>query len=374
MSSSLTWIDYDGAARERTQRILALFHEREARDELGLGAVYGSLSDQLFPGTSTIQTRLRYMFFVPWVYQALSNAGVPAERIERAEKQEHQNLIGALLASGEKQGVLGQVARQGLVRYPASVYWTGLRTWGLRSFDGSQEDLHANPSADGLWDPDLPSAPDSFPDGATFKLTVEEATYLRGKLRGHAHSLLAHLAEHRVAGIESFDAPWDLPAGAVLPHHRVLLREAERVSFAMLGAAFLYNLMLARKVGNEELTERYELALRTWHEQRAPLELGAWELPKFWAAVHGHGHRITLATVQFVERWVELARADSLAQVTSPAAEALVRRRESMLKGPQSRFSNDKALRRWGGASGTARVTYRFRTAKQFLSDLYGAG
>jgi hypothetical protein len=74
VASSLTWIDYDGAARERTKCILALFQEREARDKLGVGAVYQSLSDQLFPGTSTIQARLRYMLFVPWVYQGLVQA------------------------------------------------------------------------------------------------------------------------------------------------------------------------------------------------------------------------------------------------------------------------------------------------------------
>ncbi len=37
MPSSLTWIDHDATARERSLRILALFQEKESRDELGLG-------------------------------------------------------------------------------------------------------------------------------------------------------------------------------------------------------------------------------------------------------------------------------------------------------------------------------------------------
>ena len=41
------------------------FQEKESRDELGLGSVRDSFADQLFPGTSTIQTRLRYTLFVP---------------------------------------------------------------------------------------------------------------------------------------------------------------------------------------------------------------------------------------------------------------------------------------------------------------------
>ena len=52
-------------------RILALFRERDTRDELGIGVIRDLLADELFPGTSTIQTRLRYMLFVPWIYQQL---------------------------------------------------------------------------------------------------------------------------------------------------------------------------------------------------------------------------------------------------------------------------------------------------------------
>lgn len=63
MRSSLTWIDHDPTARERALRILSLFQEKESRDELGLGAIRDSFADALFPGTSTIQTRLRYMLF-----------------------------------------------------------------------------------------------------------------------------------------------------------------------------------------------------------------------------------------------------------------------------------------------------------------------
>jgi len=59
MPSLLAWVDHDADARDRTLRILSLFQERESRDELGLGGVRDSFADQLFPGTSTIQTRLR---------------------------------------------------------------------------------------------------------------------------------------------------------------------------------------------------------------------------------------------------------------------------------------------------------------------------
>ena len=37
--SSLAWIDFDEAERQRAQRIMARFQKRESRDELGLGAI-----------------------------------------------------------------------------------------------------------------------------------------------------------------------------------------------------------------------------------------------------------------------------------------------------------------------------------------------
>ncbi len=59
MPSSLAWLD--ASARERTKRILALFQERGTQDQLGLGGIRDSFADLFFPGTSTIQTRLRYL-------------------------------------------------------------------------------------------------------------------------------------------------------------------------------------------------------------------------------------------------------------------------------------------------------------------------
>lgn len=38
-------------------------------DELGIGSIRDTFSDELFPGTSTIQTRARYFLFVPWIMQ-----------------------------------------------------------------------------------------------------------------------------------------------------------------------------------------------------------------------------------------------------------------------------------------------------------------
>lgn len=82
--SFLAWIDFDQADRDRTRRIMDLFGQEDSRDELGLGSVRDALADLMFPGTSTIQTRLRYMLFVPWIYQMAGTQKGTAQRTPRA--------------------------------------------------------------------------------------------------------------------------------------------------------------------------------------------------------------------------------------------------------------------------------------------------
>ena len=48
--SSLAWIDFDEAERQRAQRLMALFQERETRDELGLGGSGTPLLTTCFRG------------------------------------------------------------------------------------------------------------------------------------------------------------------------------------------------------------------------------------------------------------------------------------------------------------------------------------
>ena len=64
MIPSLTWLDFTTDDRHRMRRVLDLFTEQGTVDELGLGTLRDALSDALFPGTSTLQTRLRYLLFI----------------------------------------------------------------------------------------------------------------------------------------------------------------------------------------------------------------------------------------------------------------------------------------------------------------------
>ena len=141
MPSSLTWLDHDPAARDRSLRILALFREKESRDELGIGGIRDAISDRLFPGTSTIQTRLRYMLLVPWIYEDLERKKIPSSSFAARALQAELAMVQPLLDAREED-VFGSQAGSGLKRLPSSVYWAGLGTWGIRRYPGSQNDYH----------------------------------------------------------------------------------------------------------------------------------------------------------------------------------------------------------------------------------------
>ena len=81
--SSLGWLDLDAAASERVSTLLRSLEEPTTLDVLGLGTVRDAFSDMLTPGTSTVQTRLRYFIFLPWICQRLETDHVPATDFAR---------------------------------------------------------------------------------------------------------------------------------------------------------------------------------------------------------------------------------------------------------------------------------------------------
>jgi hypothetical protein len=394
MASRLGWLDHDPEERERATRILALFREKDARDELGLGGIRESIADQLFPGTSTIQTRLRYMLFVPWIYRYLEDERCSSSAVAQRARKLEVALIAPLLDEQE-QGVFGVRARGDLKRLPSSVYWAGLGSWGIRGFAGSLDQYHAafdrlhslrspaaslddddpRASARATWDPALPAPPERFPDGISLQLTREEAEYLRDRICvRHPGSLLAWLTHDPEPAL---DDPyiWMHPRRGSFPlEQRELVHHAHLFAQVMSGAALLYNLELARVHGREELVHEHSETLAQWAGALAGKAtqtlLHDWTLARFWYLVCDHGHTITHGVRAFVETWVQLARSGSLDLIDGNAARALVRARERSLKGVRSRFDNARARDQWGGYAGLGLSEYRWPVTRRFLSDL----
>jgi hypothetical protein len=393
MPSLLAWIDHDPAEQERMQQILALFQIRDTRDELGIGAIRDSFADQLFPGTSTIQTRLRYMLFVPWLYTAMEAARIPSARAASAMRQREFALSEALVQTGGL-GVFGRTSGGSLKRPASSVYWAGLGTWGIRLFRGSQEQYHraldglyrrrdmAMPGEEGdagweasleTWHPKLPVPPASFPAEADFRLTSGEADFLRERIVVTApESLLAYLmVSGRPAAVEFAWLHPDLTSFP--PSARELLHHARLFSEVMHGAAILYNLMLAELAESSGMTEEHRARLSAWEEERDCQAVHAWDLPRLWDLASRSTHAITPRARAFVTAWVHLLRSEPSSLAENEQARLLVLRRESALKGGRSRFTNHSVREQWSGYAGLERLNYRWATVKSYLDDMHRA-
>ena len=134
-ASSLGWLDLDAAASERVGTLLRSLEEPGTLDELGLGTVRDAFSGMLSPGTSTIQTRLRYFIFLPWIFTRLEGQRVAPADFARRLRDDEARLIDCLRHLGPNNGVIGYTAGGDLKRMPSEAYWGGLGSWGLRRLD-----------------------------------------------------------------------------------------------------------------------------------------------------------------------------------------------------------------------------------------------
>jgi len=387
--SSLAWIDFDEVERQRAQRIMALFQERETRDELGLGAIRDSIADHLFPGTSTIQTRLRYMLFIPWLYRELEKGERPEAQLRAEARDNEIRLADALKAGGESNGIIGRDAGPRLQRLPSSVYWAGLGAWGIRLFPGSidslfvalrsrrrwrgtpdDEDALAGAQEPSVWIPTLPGLPDDLLERAVFRLTSEEAQFLIDRLVAtQPTALLTMLARE---GIDAdCDYVWTHPHLSAFPAAaRRLVEHGEVFSHVMHGAALLYNLALSELRENEDWIEDYHKHIQTWSDELDLSVVRAWSLDDFWKLVEHPAHTIRPAAKRFVTEWREFVLGGTDQVTSTPAARRLVEERERRLKAGQSRFANHAVRDRWSGASGVDRFGFRWAQAKSHLRDI----
>lgn len=400
MESSFSWLDFSERERRKALDIIEQFRDEDTRDELGIGTIRNALADLLFPGTSTIQTRARYFLFVPWTYLRLEGSRVGYPEVSRRARQAELKLIDAL-ATAETEGVIGSISRGRLQRLPSNIYWAGLRTWGIHVFDRSQDEYHSwlnryyseikrtggqetggdrRLMTSANWHANLPLPPEGFPDDVNFLLRSEEAEYLSDRIRQRvSKSLLAYMVGHRVES-PAVDFPWLLPVVLALPRELGrIIEHARHFSEIMLGAALLYNLLLADSRSEfADTAALYRQRLSGWWEGTAVTRarLSGTTLPSLWETLgESQDHRVPPRTRTFVTRWYQIVQnSHTIASISDGVAvRDLVRERERQLKGVRARIGNDKMLVNWNGSSGSAQLDYRWKVASRMIDDIVTA-
>jgi hypothetical protein len=392
-TSTFGWLDHDDGERRRMMELIDVFREKSILDELGLGTIRDTFSEHFFPGTSTIQTRARYFLFVPWIYRQIENEHVPSHRTAARVRELQWKLVQSLKAGGvgDSQGVIGYEAGENLQRLPGSIYWWGLRRWGIRRFDGSIEQYHASldkwylgmrapRSSDGgellatghhNWRETLPLPPPGWLEATDFAIRLEEAEFMLERIQQECQgTLLAAVLHRRITRVRSSSAPWDLGGLHLLDAQlQQDIEDARMFSLGMLGASRLYNLMIVQLQEDQGLVTtpgrvaRFRASYVKWANEASDdlAALQAWDRTAMWSRLLRHNPRIRPNAIRF---------SDAYSAADDDQMRDLIRRRERLLKGSLARLSNPRALEKWSGAPDGGRMLYRWLDARSLVVDI----
>jgi len=395
MHSFFSWVDFSEEERQKMMEVLHLFKEHEIREELGLGSIRDAFSNILFPGTSVLQTRAKYMLLVPWVFLKHERRQTKSGDIASSSRYEEVQIIFSLIRAGEEEGVLGSVAKHNLKILPSSIYWTGLGRWGIRPFNGSlyqyfrsldsfyfyeknkviSDDKELVGDLKGNWDPNIPNPPKYFPEYISLSLKPKEAEYLHDRiLSSCSNSLLAFLVD-KTRPTRKIPFIWLHPKIEKFPKElRKVVHHAQNFSEIMHSAALLYNLMLSEKTKNGELIEKYKEELIKWAEEieKRFYEINKWNLSEFWEIAKEEKGHIPLRTVRFVEEWIQIVKDRKKIKkiCDSDRARRLVYNREISIKRNRSRLKNPQMLIQWSGASAAGALDFRWKFVQRIVNDI----
>lgn len=403
MASFINWLDHSEEDQRRVREMLQLFSDKDTVDDLGIGTIRDAISNALFPGTSVIQTRARYFLFVPWLFRRAEQRH-PQQLVAKATDME-RNLIGALKAGGDHNGLIGVDAGPNVRTLPSAIFWGGLIRYGIfmapslsirqygrhiaRGVATSDVEDEIGDRAPSFWQRDIPDPPgDLFKfQEANFDLTGDEASWLCERIitsnrAGDSTSLLTAYVRDLQSGaqLDLADNVWDadLPADTPAPMSE-LVHHAERFSCAAHGAALLYNLLLAEERARTELEPRagtspdeYRDRLHQWTANATRVRLAQWasSISDFRDCIIDTGVRIPTQALRFLNSWAAILASDAAHIASSDEARTLVRGRELEHKRGQARLANKKRLADWGGDAGTTPLSYRWGQVQRMLGDV----
>lgn len=223
LRSTIGWTQISRSDVSKATEILR-GEERGIRDEIGFLALHQGFANRFFPGTSVLQTRLRYALFVPWqmtdaIEQARGNHARARAELKRAE----QRLVSRLLQGVQDDallpaGIIGsRSANHDPGQPPSTIYWSALREWRVlqplanrrmptrdhvlatgadegasRADDGVELEVSDRSNFYDL--PDPPKEWSETEAALSFRLELKERLYLRDRIGERLPSLLARMA------------------------------------------------------------------------------------------------------------------------------------------------------------------------------------
>ena len=131
----LGWIDFSEKDRKKAIDVIHLLEEKGTRDEIGIGIIRDAFSNMFFPGTSTVQTRAKYFYIIPYIIKECceNKKNKTIDDIKRMIDVKEKEYAISLKENGITDGVIGAdvIPDKWVVRKPYSIYWNGIKTFGI---------------------------------------------------------------------------------------------------------------------------------------------------------------------------------------------------------------------------------------------------
>lgn len=391
--SEVGWIVGSLKERDAAQEFLSKNTDIEPRDELHIGPLRDAISDALFPGVTTQQTRAKYFLFGALICRRIEGHRRSRRPIWTQLREAETEVLEALKERPQVNGIIGSQKWKIPGRGPTSIYWHGLYKWGLRTEDlsmpryvawlGGSRRLSARFTTDeseqqelSLWNPHLGHLESTLAN-PSLRLSREEASFLRDcilQIRNtDGRALLKDLAarKSRVAG-----DLWDLaPVQNESVQMADLVGHAAWLSAAIEGGMNVYNYLCATKKGDTSAGD-WARRCRDWRREWPAARWRQWDLLSAIGRFRGltDGPRGLRASERFVRDWYSiLSGGRGFAIHTDRDAVRLITRRERAIKGRRARLANPPgpALDSWEPQGvGAGRMHFRWNQAKRILNDV----
>lgn len=281
----LGWIDFSKTERSKILSVLDLLSQDGTLDELGISPVRDGFSNLFFPGTSTIQTRAKYFFVVPYALKELELC--PETNPNRILKalDETERACGEVFLeqNRDENGIIGKRSLQNyrwVKRTPADIYWAGLKKYGIftggnislseyvkaacalktqkttlsklgNRNDKTEENDCDDKNAGNLfkmqfWKMPLYTA--NWFDNLKIQLTIAEAVFLKEQIVTNCpHTLLSYILENDFTELLECESFKEL--GKLMPKLPVHIQEDYSVALAFSDFMYvirtIYNIMIS---------------------------------------------------------------------------------------------------------------------------------
>ena len=391
----LGWIDFSKTERNKILSVLDLLSEPGTLDELGIAPIRDGFANLFFPGTSTIQTRAKYFFLVPYALKELelSNETNP-NKVLRALNETEKFCGQTLLEQNvNENGIIGKRSLQGgkwVKRTPADIYWAGLRKYGI--FTGGNISLgeyvrascaiknqksnltklgNRNDSAEEnecddknagnifkmqFWK--MPLYTKEWRDNIQMKLTKDEGAFLREQIISTCpDSMIAYILEKKMTEVLDFDNFSDLTE--VIHNFPEKMQEDYMLALSfsdfLLVARTLYNIIISDGQNDE--------ANNVFEKLKEVLELLAdIDVDLIFTKLYIYKPDLK----NFIKKLQECMRNNDVEEMKK-----IIKAREIMLKGSnraKTAHPGEFNPNEWIGGR---ELDYRFFNAKRILRDIF---